>query len=254
MSVPDIWIERVHLGEGTAAMERAIEADPEARAKLAALESADAAFRTHFDAGEQLAAIERKLHLARTEDAVNRRSTWRAFTVGLVPALAALAVVAVALPVLTDASRDGSVVERREPGVRDKGSARVLVFQRGDHGPETVARGEAFHEGSELQLGFVCQGSHAVLLSLDGRGTVTVHTPRDTAIEPGRHLLDHGYALDDAPDFERFFLVCDDSPLPVDAIVAATEELGQAKDPAKSPLDVPGDPRVADFAIKKVSR
>jgi len=252
MSIPEIWIERVHLGEGTEVMQRAIAADAEATARLEALAEADRAFHASFDEGAQLAAIERKLHVARTADAVSGPSRSWPWLAALVPAAAALLALLIALP----GPQPGEGLGDDLVTTRPKLDPAVRVYQRTARGAETVQRGEVFHEGAELQLGYVSEHSHGVLLSVDGRGVVTVHMPDgdDTSMKPGIHTLDHGYQLDDAPRFERFFLVTSDEPLDVGRTVEAARAVGRSATPLKAELEVPDTASVVDFTIKKVSR
>ncbi|MEN0065088.1 MAG: hypothetical protein AAGA48_23295 [Myxococcota bacterium] len=249
MSIPDVWIERVHLGEGTAAMAQAIDADPKAKAKLEALREADASFHAAFDAGEQVQSIERKLHVANTADAVAKRSRRRGWLVA-VPVLAALTALIIAIP------RGSEMIDTpADPGIRLKGNDKLLVYQRTKRGFENVSDGEVFFKGTELQLGYNSDATHGVLLSVDGRGAVTVHFPddRDTAMQPGHHTLDHAYELDDAPEFERFFLVTSDRPLSLEKVVTAAKELAASKNPVRGRLEVSKQASVTDFTVKKVS-
>lgn len=67
-------------------------------------------------------------------------------------------------------------------------------------------------------MSYVAAGrAHGVIVSIDGRGQVTLHFPADagapTALESGRAVpLSHSYELDDAPLFERFMFVTAEAP------------------------------------------
>ena len=69
---------------------------------------------------------------------------------------------------------------------------------------------------------------YGVIVSIDGRGHVTMHLP-PAAIAPsalGREptvLLDQAYELDDAPRWERFYFITGDEPFPIAPIVASGE-------------------------------
>lgn len=107
------------------------------------------------------------------------------------------------------------------------------------------ALAEQLVDGSEvaardvLQVGYV-RGEYTfgVLISIDGRGQVTLHHPatRDgsTALssDGARQLLPDAYELDDAPGFERFVFVVAQQPLSVAAVEAAAREL--ARDPERA--------------------
>ena len=73
-----------------------------------------------------------------------------------------------------------------------------------------------------------------MILSIDGRGHVTRHFPADdggpTALSRNKRIfLPNALELDDAPGFERFFLITSPEPIDVKAVLAEAVEL--AKDP-----------------------
>ncbi|MET0286318.1 MAG: ActD-like protein [Polyangiales bacterium] len=126
------------------------------------------------------------------------------------------------------------------PSERVKGQTMELrVYRQRDGGVERLHEGARVAPRELLQLGFVREGhSHGVLLSLDGRGAVTLHAPpgeqqsSELPQESGEQLLGHAYELDDAPSFERFVFVAADQPLDVKAVLAAARAL--AADPQRA--------------------
>jgi hypothetical protein len=73
-----------------------------------------------------------------------------------------------------------------------------------------------------------------VILSIDGRGTVTLHLPesqeKSTKLESGKQfLLPSAFELDDAPNFERFFFLISESPIDVNSILEEVQNM--AKNP-----------------------
>lgn len=252
MTIPDHWIERVHLGEATPAMEQAVANDADAQAKLTALAQADVEFHTALDAATQVVAIERKLHVAETQAAVDaaerRRGRWRYGLAGL-PLLAAALALVVALPASEPDATDAPYASTAK-GDKEK----ILVHKRGRRN-KLLDDNDRLGPGAQLQLGYRTENTHAVLLSLDGRGVVTVHRPNgsNTSTPSGQYLLDHAYELDDAPRFERFFLVTADQPLSVAALVEAAEDLAQSDNPAKAELAIPAGAFLDDLTIKKVT-
>jgi hypothetical protein len=92
-----------------------------------------------------------------------------------------------------------------------------------------------------------------VVFSVDGRGSVVLHYPSNasdsTALSPGgAHALPFSYELDDAPGFERFFLVWSDNPIPVDAVLAAAKNLGTNR---KTRLVLPNGLDAAELMLLK---
>ena len=98
-------------------------------------------------------------------------------------------------------------------GTRIKGmTAGLEVWKKmGDSAVQMVNLGEA-REGDEIQLRYrVPQKCFGMLFSMDGNGTVTMHIGegnRAVELEPGKMTtLPFAYKLDNAPKFEKFFLL-----------------------------------------------
>src|SRR5690606_4130862 len=105
-------------------------------------------------------------------------------------------------------------------------------------GPERLAPGATVRPGDVLQLSVIRgDAAYGWVVSVDGAGAVTLHGGGELA--PGRAPLPNAYRLDDAPSFERFFLVTDDEPIARDDVVRAARALAALRDP-DAPLVVPG--------------
>ena len=116
---------------------------------------------------------------------------------------------------------------------RTKGAlAGLAVHRKTRDGSEALADGARASAGDLLQLAYRAAGGYGVILSLDGRGRITQHLPAEgdaaAALEPGRLVpLDFSYQLDDAPRFERFYLVTADAPFDVARVRSALEAARQ---------------------------
>jgi hypothetical protein len=126
------------------------------------------------------------------------------------------------LPRITSAPVDD---EERIKGLR----ASLALFRRVGGGSETLADGAVAHRGDLIRVGYHAAGrGYGMILSIDGRGHVTVHLPdRGERAVPLRHepavLLDQAYELDDAPRWERFYFVTADQPFMVAPVVASAQ-------------------------------
>jgi hypothetical protein len=144
--------------------------------------------------------------------------------------------------------------------VRIKGLVPHLLLhrKRGGH-IEELHDGDVAHAGDLVQVSYVAAGNrNGVVLSLDGRGLVTLHHParsdaRATLVARGQHALDHAYELDDAQAYERFVLVTSgDEPLSPAAVLAAARDLAERGPAARhSPLDVPERWRQSSILLHK---
>jgi hypothetical protein len=220
--VPELLVERLAAGElGLAeaeAVRQRLAAEPGGPERLAALAASDTEILEALPADRvarevRARAAERAVRLSRT------RWWWAA------PVMVAAAALLVVGP-------PGPPDVGSELRAKGDGGAKVFVHRRTADGDELLVDGAGASIGDELQLGYAAAGhSHGVLLSVDGRGAVTLHHPPTPG---GSTLLDRGgevvlpraYKLDDAPAFEAFVLVVADKPVDVHAVLQQVRERG----------------------------
>lgn len=137
-----------------------------------------------------------------------------------------------------DGARDGVDRAGLAVGSGDvlKGSEPALLIGRAaGTAVEPLSSWANVKPGDVLQLRIRAAGAaYGVVVSVDGAGHVTRHQPEhgsDTALPAGTTALPSSFELDDAPRFERFFLVTSKTPLDVDAIEAAAAATARSKDP-----------------------
>jgi hypothetical protein len=223
---PDWALERYALGvlppELEAEVTTRLSDEPGAAARLAALPESD---REIFQRHPPKA-------VAATLSARHRRAQTRRFwgpAAGI--AVAALALFLI-LPGPDPAPAEGpapptAVDDGVDAGVRGKGPAQLTVFRRGAEGDELLVDGAEVSAGDHLQLAVRSPAAAwAVVVSVDGEGAVTVHTPRPLRVESDQAVgLPASFRLDDAPAFERFFLVTAEAAPDVDQIADAIAAL-----------------------------
>ena len=95
-----------------------------------------------------------------------------------------------------------------------------------------------------LQLSYrVARADFGLIFSIDGRGTVTRHFPdgdEAAQLEAGALIpLPRSYELDDAPRFERFFLVTGAKPFDSAAVVEAARSLAASGSAEQGALSLP---------------
>jgi hypothetical protein len=170
------------------------------------------------------------------------------------PTLAAAAVVlAVGAGVLWSPAPDD--------GIRLKGGgAELVVFRKTSDGSERLEPGATAGRGDLIRVGYRAAGrSYGAIVSTDGAGHVTVHLPRSgqsaAALEAGGTvLLDFSYELDDAPRWERFYLVTADEPFEVEPVRrAALEVAGAGSERAPPPLPLGDGLEQSVFSLTKES-
>lgn len=116
-----------------------------------------------------------------------------------------------------------------ETGTRIKGmESRMEVWKKTTKGIVQLENLSGATEGDEIQLRYsVPQKCFGILFSMDGNGTLTMHMGDDNkaiALEPGKMVtLPFAYKLDNAPKFEKFFLLTSQSEFELD--VSKIDEL-----------------------------
>jgi hypothetical protein len=248
-TLPDWLVERAALEEvPSASRERLAAADPaELAARIASLRELDAEELRRHPAGPAIADIERGVARVRSRRAARRRRAGAALA----------AVTAATVAVVLVAGRKGEPAGERsaatataggEPveveSTRIKGDVRLLAFRKTSGRIERLAPGAVVRAGDVVQLRFNGGGRrHGLIASIDGAGAVTLHFPdredAPTALGNKTTDLPHAYALDDAPRFERFFLVTDDQPIDVAGTLAALRALAARPGADRAALDLP---------------
>lgn len=150
---------------------------------------------------------------------------WLKVAAALVIALGVFSMVLLNRNVETFDSKDAAMqvaMADVDDGTRIKGMQVSLeVWKKtGDSAVQMVNLGDA-HEGDEIQLRYrVPQKCFGMLFSMDGNGTITMHMGEGNKaieLEPGKMTtLPFAYKLDNAPKFEKFFLLTSQNSFEID--------------------------------------
>jgi hypothetical protein len=241
--VPDLILERYLLGEMTrdeaAAFERRLAGDDELRQRLQALETSDVEIRRDYPPAVLAAQVRRRLE-ARTVDATpiaHARFFGLRWTAVAALAGVLLLVVLVGPPLVGPGEDSGDRIKGLEPT--------LVLFRKVAQGSEPLQDGAFARAGDLIRIGYRAAGrTWGLILSVDGRGVVTLHLPRagTTAARlsaESRVLLDFAYELDDAPRWERFYFVTGSVPFDAAPVIDAAKRAamsGGAAPPAVLPL------------------
>ncbi len=185
----------------------------------------------------------------------------------LAPAAAATAVLALLLVLRPwdrgkpnviglDMSHDATIIKGFP--VVDLKKTQLLVFRRKGDQAEILNTGQSAKEGDLLQLAYVSGAErYGMILSIDGRGQVTLHFP----LAPGaggflelntKFLLPTAIELDDAPRFERFFFITSHVPIDEDDVLRRAAVLAADPDRAgREALDLPKDLNQSSLIVYK---
>jgi hypothetical protein len=228
--VPDILVEQLLLGELPEARRAELLADPAVQARLQELQASNREILERYPPEVYGQRIGWRLKKGQA----GRRERSRRVIIGLRFAAGMAAMLVVALLVVAAPWR------RTDEVTRVKGARpHLVIYRKAAAGAEAVAAGSAVRRGDVLQIGYVSASRpFGAIFSIDGRGVLTLHYPGSEAgatarLEgEGEVLLDYAYQLDDAPEFERFFLVTSPRELPLAEVLAAGRRL--AADPKQA--------------------
>jgi len=246
-SVSDRVLELFALGELPAPEARALEErmrqDAELAARLQALRASD----REILASHPPAAVAREVRRRLTAEQPKR---WRLPMLVAGPALAGAVAVALLLrPAQVD---DGDRIKGARPQL-------VALAVRGGQA-ELLPDGALVAPGEAIQLAYAPAGMrYGVIVSIDGRGGVTLHWPEDPR-EParlqasGRVVLPHAFQLDDAPGFERFIFVASAEPIDVGRVVEAARTAARGPSPIARELDLPRAWVQSSIELRKAQR
>ncbi len=258
-AIPDLLLERYRLDEVSPAerteVERQLLEDESVRRRLAEIEASDEAVReSGFTAS--LAAHLRHARGTRASSLSIRTGRSPASVLRWALPLAVGLTAVVVVTVL--GSRTGAPVPDAT-GDRVKGLRPGLtVFRQTPRGSETVIDGGIARQGDVVRLAYQAAGqSYGVIVSIDGRGGVTVHLPpygrNAVRLQPGdRILLDNAYELDDAPRWECFYFVTAREPFDAQPVIeAAKREAAHLAALPPPALSVPGAFEQSRFVLRK---
>jgi hypothetical protein len=255
-TVPDWKLERFRLGELPPADDESVREaarhDETVRTRLADLDRSDQEILAAHPPGLVAAAIRERI--GRSSEAPSR----------LRPALALAALTTAmiaALSGLVPSWRGPTTVEERAGETRIKGlRPSLMLYRQGQPSPEPLADGAVVRAHDVVQVLYVAAGQrYGVVVSLDGRGEITVHLPvggdRAAELTAGRPTpLAAAYELDDAPAFEHFFFVTSEAPFEVAAVTEAIRHVASREPNHDGPaprLRLPAALEQSAFVLRK---
>ena len=249
----DFYLERYALGELPADMMEEIRgrvaSDPALRAALDEIEASNRDILERYPVSRIKERLDARAAAGRVLERPAGFLPWkRLLTLSSVCATAALLLVLVFPLVKKEFGGRGGTVLAPIDDTRIKGNGtgsqavdlsttQLLVHRKTGESVELLKNGDLARPGDLLQLAYVSAGEmYGIILSIDGKGVVTMHFPVDgaavgAALETHQKvLLPDAIELDDAPVFERFFFVSSESPLDPAAILNEARDLAARPD------------------------
>jgi hypothetical protein len=244
VKISRVMLERYVLGEVTpeekAAIDAAIARDREMKAAVDNLRNSNATILAEYPTESMARDIGMRAHLRDTEQRLTGAGSLPVS--GMRPIFAAarwygaLALVAVcsSLAVLHFNRHPLAGDTERVKGLHPY----LTVYRKAGNGFERLRDSSVAVPGDRIQVGYVAAGERfGMIFSRDGSGVLTVHYPAGegagdsaTKIETaGEHLLPESFELDNAPQYERFYFLASDRPIPVSVVIS---QFGRGRDVA----------------------
>lgn len=118
-----------------------------------------------------------------------------------------------------------------------KGNAENLfLYRKNGNQADVLKNGDSAKKNDILQIAYqIPKDRYCIIFSIDGNSSVTLHysssdksAPEDSA--PGKIFVPESYQLDDAPFFERFFMITSDKKIHGDDILSRAEKFALDRD------------------------
>jgi hypothetical protein len=144
---------------------------------------------------------------------------------------------------------------------RVKGEAATnFVYRNSAAGSQRLKDGDAARAGDLCRVAYrAAVPRFGLIVSVDGRGVVTRHLPVSGSaavrLAPGESTpLAAAYELDDAPRWERFFLITSATQFAVEPVIEAVRDAAaKAGDDPPSALALPDGFEQTSFLLRKIS-
>lgn len=149
-----------------------------------------------------------------------------------------------------------------EPGRPKAGGPALSIYKKVPEGSIELSDGDKAAKGDILQLRYGPSAArYAIIASIDGGGTITWHYPSyysggsasSPRIREEGAFLESAFELDDAPSFERFFIISSKGSFDVATAAKALDRLVAGGSAATGEMRLPSGLQWSSFTVAKTS-
>jgi len=182
----------------------------------------------------------------------------RRYTLSLASAAVIILVVFFMVPGLRITDRFNT---EYETDVRIKGlESKLVIYRMKGKEIEELKNFDIARKGDIIQLGYIATDKYryGTIISIDGRGTVTLHHPESTENQNEltinkKIILNKSYELDDSPSFERFIMILSTEPVHTSDIISKAKKLAISRESSlNGPIDAGKETIEFSSVIKKI--
>ncbi|MDH5720548.1 MAG: hypothetical protein OEZ13_07980 [Spirochaetia bacterium] len=236
--ISQIKLERYLLKELSHAelkeIEKEIENDKSLRKRLENIKKSDGEILKKYKPSDMARQILLKHKISESQKVEKKKA--KSFLSNFQILSAATAVCALAivllLPNIQKNSSDYNNLARLEK-TRIKGDAsKLFIYLQRNNRIDLLSEGSVVFKGDLIQAAYLSEADFGVILSIDGRGKVSLHFPLKENLttklnKNQKTKLPYSYELDDAPAFERFFFLFSDNEIDLKKVLRSAEILAQ---------------------------
>lgn len=195
----NLKLEKYLLGELTEIEKSEIEKDPDFKIKIQELENSNKEFFNKFDINKLAKETERR---------VNKKNIVSFPTKAVTTLAAAAACFILAINIIPNLNLDTTEKEI----IYLKGSERINIYLNENNNIIELNDLNNVKEGDQLQITYFSTSMYGIIFSVDGLNNITYHFPESinssVAVQVGKEVnLPSSYTLDNAPHFEKFYLI-----------------------------------------------
>ncbi len=193
---------------------------------------------------------------ARLENSYKSRKTvnyFKPFAFSTVPVAIAVVLLVFVMPDMIKTKQQSFFKYDRLKGT----DAKISLYRKTKQGHERLSDAANVSKGDLIQIGYQSMGMrYGVILSIDGRGELTLHFPYKQDEIPllkgqTEHFLKNSYELDDAPEFERFIFIYSENAISVPLVIKAAKEMSKTKNVVNAALELPENMKQVSIILKK---
>lgn len=267
-SIPDIYLEQYVLGELPENLRKDIDAllqkDPELIRRIAEIKNSDSDILATYPAELMASRIigrkrivklsaeqsrpgnirkpglsERMLSISGALNSFLQNMNSRRFVLSIASASVIIFMILFTIPGIIGTN---GILKQSGDDVRIKGlDSKLILYRIKGKEVEELKNLSTAKNGDIIQAAYIATGGyrHGMIISIDGRGTVTKHFPENgnpagELVMNQKILLNKSYELDDSPSFERFIMILSPGPIDTDKVIEKAKKLAISSEKAEN--------------------
>jgi len=232
--IPDMYLEQFVLGELNAEKEAEIrelmEHNGEINTRVRSISESNNQFLSEKHHSSIQSDINRRVIRRLIKSEKKEFQPWQFASVGMIAILALYLVTPYSY--YSPQKEIESQIYETPSDIRLKGIKPELhIYRKQNNFVEHIENKQLVKENDLLQIKYQGAGyQYGLIFSVDGRGETTLHFPeakdQSNKIQPqGDIALPFAYQLDDAPNYERFFLITSHKKFDIDEVLTLSKKI-----------------------------